>query len=122
MAGVLFGSDDLAPDQLTVFARSIGLELGRYAQCMNDPATAQRVATDIATVMNAGFDGLPCVWIGGTRILGFNRNRGAEPYQQALAAELHGRSPLRYAPWLGVLAALLVIAWSARQARLKRSR
>lgn len=122
MADVLFTSDALEPADLGAHARALGLNLARFEQCMTDAAVERRIATDVATVIAAGFDGLPCVWIGSTRILGFNFNNGAEPYQAAIERELHGASPWRHAPWLGLIAAALVISWSARRARLKRAR
>ena len=62
------------------------------------------------------------VWIGNTRVLGFNRSAGPEPYRAALQRELHGPSPWRYAPWLGLVVALALMVWPALGARLKRSR
>lgn len=120
MADVLFSSE-LESELLAVYARSIGLDVERYERCMADPAIEQRIDRDVATVQAAGFDGLPCVWVGKTRILGFGRSAGAAPYEKALQRELHGPEPARHLAGIAWLTGIALAVWPAVR-RLGRSR
>jgi protein-disulfide isomerase/uncharacterized membrane protein len=121
MADVLFSSE-LTPDKIAVYARSIGLDTERFAQCIADPATDRRIDRDVAAVVAAGFDGLPAVWIGDRRILGFDRSAGAEPYEAALARALHGPGLGAYLPWVALGALALVVLLPAVRRALSRAR
>jgi uncharacterized membrane protein/predicted DsbA family dithiol-disulfide isomerase len=122
MADVLFSSSQLQAAEIAVYARSIGLAPARFAQCVADPAIDRRIDGDIAKVTAAGFDGLPSVWIGQTRILGFDRSAGEAPYAAALERALHGPGPWQHAPWLVLALAALVMCWPGLRALLKRAR
>jgi protein-disulfide isomerase len=122
MADVLFSSSELEAADIAGYARSIGLDPIRFAQCVADPAIDRRIDGDIATVIAAGFDGLPSVWIGDTRILGFDRDAGEAPYAAALERALHGASPWTNAPWLVLALAALVMCWPGLRALLTRAR
>jgi uncharacterized membrane protein len=122
MADVLFSSSELRAADSARYARSLGLHLARFSACMVDPATERHIAQDVATVMAAGFDGLPSVWIGDSHILGFNRDAGRAPYDAALARALHGPSPWTRARWLALALLAALALWPALRALLTRSR
>jgi protein-disulfide isomerase/uncharacterized membrane protein len=122
MADVLFSSTKLSPADIAMYARSIGLDSARFAQCAADPATDQRIDRDIAAVTAAGFDGLPSVWIGETRILGFDRDAGRAPYAAALERALHGPGPWVNAPWVALALAALLMIWPGLRLLLTRAR
>jgi protein-disulfide isomerase len=122
MADVLFNSTALAPADIAAYARALDLDPARFAQCVADPATDRRIDRDVTTVTAAGFDGLPSVWIGDTRILGFDRAARDAPYAAALERALHGPSPWDKAPAVGLALASLVVAWPGLRRLLRRSR
>jgi uncharacterized membrane protein/predicted DsbA family dithiol-disulfide isomerase len=110
MADWLFGAGDLSAANCTKAAAALGLDLSRFIACLVDPATEATVARDAAEIEAADFRGLPTVWIGAQRILGFDKSAGAARYTDALArAANHEDTRMRVVP-LAVVAVLALLA------------
>lgn len=111
MADVLYATDDLGKAGRIAAARAVGLDLAQWEACVEDRATFSEVERQRRTVAAAGMRGLPTVWIGSRRVLGFRKDAGAAPYEEALATAAAGRRATYHpGPWLvlGVIALLLV--------------
>lgn len=110
MADWLFGADDVSAASCTRQAAALGLDVSRFVACAVDPATEATVARDAAAIEAADFQGLPTVWIGAQRLIGFDRAAGATRYTEALArAASHDDTRPRIVP-LAVVAALALLA------------
>ncbi len=72
MADALFSSpvSELTRDGCERLATSVGLELGRYRACIDDPATDARIERDRAVFKEAGGFALPTIWIGDQQLVG----------------------------------------------------
>jgi predicted DsbA family dithiol-disulfide isomerase len=109
MADWLFAADDVSAASCTREAAALGLDLSQFVACVVDPATEATVARDAAAIESSDFRGLPTVWIGTQRILGYDRSAGAEPYATALARSASGDDTRpRIAP-LAVVALLALL-------------
>jgi protein-disulfide isomerase len=106
MADALFEARDLSAASTVAMAAELQLDTGRFAGCISDAATDARVDEDMRRIREADFEGLPTVWIGSQRLLGFDREAGAGPYERALAAAARGDD--RRTPW-GPAAALTAL-------------
>jgi protein-disulfide isomerase len=79
--------DRLGTPDLAGYARELGLDMGRYERCLDDPATRARVQHDIADGRHYGVTGTPAFFINGRLV------SGAQPFAQfksALDAALKG--------------------------------
>jgi protein-disulfide isomerase/uncharacterized membrane protein len=85
MADALFHApvEDLTPEGCRKIASALGLDLTRYAACLADPKTAERIIIDRAMFDSAAEkrDGLPLLWIGERKISGL---RDPSELQRAL--------------------------------------
>jgi protein-disulfide isomerase/uncharacterized membrane protein len=72
MADALFSSPvaDLTPDGCEKLAERVGLELGKYRACVDNPATDERIERDRAVFKEAGGYALPTIWIGDQQLVG----------------------------------------------------
>jgi protein-disulfide isomerase len=89
MADALFRApvEDLTPEGCAKIAGELGLDGGRYADCLADPKTAERIAMDKQVFERAAAkgDGLPLLWIGERKMMGAH---AAEELRRALAAAI----------------------------------
>ena len=85
MADVLFTSDALALPDCLGHARQLGLDGKLFEQCVKAPRTRAAIEREVEQVRRAGLDGLPTVFIGRERIVGFDAEAGAARYTEALA-------------------------------------
>jgi protein-disulfide isomerase len=79
--------ETLGTPDLADYAREVGLDMGRYTSCIDDPATRARVQHDIEDGRRYGVTGTPAFFINGRLV------RGAQPFAQfktALDAALAG--------------------------------
>jgi protein-disulfide isomerase len=85
MAQALFRApvDELTSSGCERIARGLGLDPGRYAACLTDPETAERIAMDRKDFERSASkgDGLPLLWIGERKLMGA---QGAEALRRAL--------------------------------------
>jgi predicted DsbA family dithiol-disulfide isomerase/uncharacterized membrane protein len=85
MADALFHApiEELTPEGCQKIASALGLDLTRYAACLTDPKTAERIIIDRAVFDSAAEkrDGLPLLWIGERKISGL---RDPSELQRAL--------------------------------------
>ena len=85
MAQALFRApvDELTSAGCERIARGLGLDPGRYAACLTDPETAERIAMDRKDFERSASkgDGLPLLWIGERKLMGA---QGAEALRRAL--------------------------------------
>ena len=85
MADVLFTSEALGLNDCVGHARALGLDVARFERCLTAPETRAAIERDVAEVRSAGLSGLPTVYVGRERIIGFDAAAGAQPYADALA-------------------------------------
>jgi predicted DsbA family dithiol-disulfide isomerase len=112
MAHLLFTSDRIALEDRVEHARTLGLDLDAFGACLTEPATRAAIEREVTEVREGGLEGLPTVYVGSERIVGFDAEAGATPYVDALARAARGESarPPRW-PLPSVIAlALLVLA------------
>ncbi|HEV7733815.1 MAG TPA: thioredoxin domain-containing protein [Candidatus Binatia bacterium] len=57
-------------DSLFRYARDLGLEIGAFRTCLDDPATMDRVRADIESGNRMGVDSTPTIFINGRRVDG----------------------------------------------------
>jgi protein-disulfide isomerase len=87
MAETLFRAASLTEPDLLVYARSLGLDMTVFEQCLRDPATDQRIDQEIAILESSGLFVTPTTFIGSRRI------PGAQPdhvFRAALEEARHG--------------------------------
>ena len=62
----LFDNQALITDKtIDEFAQSVGLDMGAYQTCMADPATTEKVKSEIERGKAAGVNSTPSVYING---------------------------------------------------------
>ena len=110
MADWLFSADDVSAGSCTKQAATLGLDLSRFVACVVDPATEATVTREAAAIEAADFQGLPTVWIGAQRLIGYDSSTGAARYGNALArAANHDDTRPRLVP-LAIVAVLVLLA------------
>jgi protein-disulfide isomerase/uncharacterized membrane protein len=70
--------------KLLEHARHCSIDETAFKQCLTDPASSKAVDDILNNIRNAGFQGAPTIWIENTEIIGYNTQKGMEPYRQAL--------------------------------------
>jgi protein-disulfide isomerase/uncharacterized membrane protein len=72
MADALFAAapDDLTREGCERIAKEHGLDAARFHACVDDPATAARIAKDREAFLASHGEGLPTIWVDGTPIEG----------------------------------------------------
>jgi protein-disulfide isomerase len=83
MADALFRApiDELTEAGCQRIATDLGLDPARYAQCLADPKTARRIASDredFDRTAIKGVDGLPLLWIGERKLMGIQAKEALE--------------------------------------------
>ena len=113
MASALFTATKLSERGCAELAAAIGLETQEFHRCVKDPATDAAIETDKQAVRDAGLRGLPTVWIGGRKFVGFDPETSPEHYAAAFAA---ADTPPSHRPegWLALLLSTLVLAGVGR--------
>jgi protein-disulfide isomerase/uncharacterized membrane protein len=110
MADWLFAADDVSAESCTQQAAALGLDVSRFVACVADPATEATVAREVAAIDTADFQGLPTVWIGAQRLIGYDSSAGAARYDKALARAASGDDTRPRVLPLAVVAALALLA------------
>lgn len=70
MADALFTSEDLSVAGNRQTAARLGLDMARYDQCLNDPATDRTIDGQSKLLRDNGFQGLPTTFVGDRQIVG----------------------------------------------------
>jgi len=88
---VLFENNEhLDRESLFRYARELGLDLGAFRVCLDDPATLARVGEDVAAASRVGVTSTPTIFFNGRTIEGaLDRNY----YDYAFIIERHGERP-----------------------------
>ncbi|MDX9723102.1 MAG: thioredoxin domain-containing protein [Myxococcota bacterium] len=105
---LFFGPAFEAADYLAA-ARDVGVDMKQLEACLSDAETAAAIDEQIERLEKAGFKGLPTVWIGDVQIVGFDKARGAEPFEKALeyaAGQAEGQLPWRRIGFFAVIGVL----------------
>ena len=104
IADWLFAADDVSAESCAKQAAVLGLDTGAVrGLCRRRRRPSRRVARDAAAIEAADFQGLPTVWIGAQRIIGFDRDASPAAYAAALdRAARHADTRPRPAPLLAV--------------------
>ena len=86
MADALFEAEDLSLEGITRLAATVGLDVDLFDKCLGSRTTDARIDAELAILESAGFEGLPTVFIGQTKIV------GAQPEQVLVSAIAAARS------------------------------
>lgn len=70
MADALFAASDLSVKSCEHLAGSLGLDLHRYRQAVNSPATDAAINAQVAWLDRHVHPGLPLIWVGDQRLIG----------------------------------------------------
>jgi protein-disulfide isomerase/uncharacterized membrane protein len=119
MADVLFTTDRLELRDCIEHARALGLDVARFERCVQAKETFDAIEREVDEVRRAGLAGLPTVFVGAERIIGFHADAGATPYAEAIERALRGESPSTRR-WLlpaAIGLAALVLLLPVRRAR-----
>jgi predicted DsbA family dithiol-disulfide isomerase/uncharacterized membrane protein len=120
MADRLFAAHDLSQEGCAKQAEAVGLDMPRFAQCVDAPETDQQITRDVELIKHAGMNGLPTVWIGNEALIGYDQAKGAARYTAVLERVAAGRAaPRGRIAWLTVtaLAACALFAGSRTRRR-----
>ncbi|MEW5896740.1 MAG: DsbA family protein [Nanoarchaeota archaeon] len=77
----------LGVDNYKQWAKDLGLDIGKWESCLNDPKQKEEIAKDFRDGQNAGVQGTPASFVNGKLI------SGAQPFavfEQLINAELNG--------------------------------
>jgi len=86
MHDVLFENQEQLNDRaFYAFAKSLGLDAGRFAEDMQDPALAEKVEADFESGMRSGVNGTPTFFLGRSR---YNGGYDYASLRQAIEEEL----------------------------------
>lgn len=115
MADLLFSEKNIGAEACEALASRLSLDLGRFRECVADPSTEARIEADMAFVRSSGFEGVPTVWIGETKLLG---PRPTSEYVSVIERSGRGERPSRtWWPLASVLFLVLFLfgwGWSSR--------
>lgn len=81
-------SERLDEDSLKEFARNVGLDMDRLAECVESPDTHQAVLDDIRQGMERGMRGTPTFFVNGEMVVGF---KPFEFWEEKITALLEGK-------------------------------
>ncbi|HEU5072684.1 MAG TPA: thioredoxin domain-containing protein [Polyangiaceae bacterium] len=70
MADYLFAAESLEDQAILEGAKRLGLDLGAFKRCLEDPATDRSIDEQAAILRDAGFQGLPTTYVGPVKIVG----------------------------------------------------
>lgn len=74
MHDLLYASPELTDGQISGYAGEIGLDMGKFAECLVSASADDAVRKDMADAVSAGVDATP------TFVIGNGRVRGAQPF------------------------------------------
>jgi len=83
--------DALEADDLTGYAKSLGLDMAQFARDLQDPKYAKRVREDFRSGVRSGVNGTPTFFINGSRFEGSWANEKAFIHALEEAAQQSGR-------------------------------
>ena len=111
-ADCLFKEPSKDSQKLLEYARECSIDESSFKACLADPATAKAVDDMLQNIRDTGFKGAPTIWIENTPIIGFNAQKGMQPYRDAIErreASLTSNLPIAFICTL-ILAALSILA------------
>jgi predicted DsbA family dithiol-disulfide isomerase/uncharacterized membrane protein len=116
VADRLFDAEDLTPEANRRAAAEVGVELARFDQCVANPATDRTIDEQVKILRDAGFQGLPTTYVGGSEIVGAQPD---EVFRDAFdrAQRGEGESGVPAPLFLGIAAVLVVVVVSAGRSR-----
>lgn len=117
MADALFDSEDLAPAQNRRAAVSLGLDLDAFDACVVDPKTTDGIMAEAKILRDAGFQGLPTIYVGAVTIVGAQSD---EVFREAFDRAARGEGNTGVPGWAFLTVILVacggVIAWGRPRA------
>ncbi|MBR4984489.1 MAG: thioredoxin domain-containing protein [Proteobacteria bacterium] len=66
------------------YARECSINEDAFKACLVDPASLAAVDDILKNIQDTGFEGAPTIWIDQTKIVGYNKKLGMDPYKAAL--------------------------------------
>ncbi len=116
MADRLFESEDITPSGVRRIAATLHLDVRKFDECIQNPATAKRIDDEQKILREAGFEGLPTTYIGSEMIVGaVDESNFREAMDHAARGEGSGGIP-------GWLYAILVAAAVGATLQLGRAK
>jgi protein-disulfide isomerase len=117
MADWLFVTETLDPASIAKHAKQLGLNLPAFQQCSSAKETEMLIDQQASILREAGFQGLPTTYVGGTKIVGA---QAEEVFRDAFDRAAKGTASqgvpgFVYWPLVAVLAAAMV--WFGRTRR-----
>ncbi|MFA5624005.1 MAG: thioredoxin domain-containing protein [Bradymonadales bacterium] len=95
-ADCMFEAPSTEQSVLQSYVQKCSIEEDEFVRCMKSKDAADAVEASLALVKSSGFKGAPTVWIDQTRIIGFDKSKGMQPYRDAI----NKVAPKHYTPWL----------------------
>ncbi|MEO7038128.1 MAG: DsbA family protein [Polyangiaceae bacterium] len=117
MANRLFSAEDLTPTTNRALARTLGVELTAYDQCIASGKADRIIDAESKILIDAGLQGLPTTYVGAKTILGAQPEEVFRDAFDRAAAGEGDRGIPRPVYWGSVLALLLVVSWVGRVRR-----
>lgn len=102
----------LEPQAILDLAGKQGIDKDAFAKCVNDPATADKVAAEKAMFKSVGGRGLPLVFVGGTAVLGFAEDELQIAIERGIDGGLELPPWAMYMAFLTVLFAAIYLTWN----------
>ena len=84
MREFVYTSEDLQRSALESEGARLGLDAIAFGSCLDSPETEARIVANIALADSSQVEGFPTVHIDGVSIVGYDADRGAEPYRTAI--------------------------------------
>ncbi len=114
MATALYAADpeQLEPQAILALGAKLGLDKDALAKCVDDPATADKVAGEKALFKAVGGRGLPLVFVGGTAVLGFSEDDLQIAIERGLRGGLELPMWTMYVAFLVVLLSAMYLTWN----------
>jgi predicted DsbA family dithiol-disulfide isomerase len=84
MREFVYTAEDLQRSALASEGARLGLDAIAFGNCLDAPETEARIVANIALAERSHVEGFPTVFVDGEPILGYDADRGAEPYRTAM--------------------------------------
>ena len=117
MANRLFAAEDLTPTTNRAVARSLGVELAAYDQCIASGKADRVIDAESKILIDSGLQGLPTTYVGAKTILGAQAEEVFRDAFDRAAAGEGDRGIPRPIYWGSVLVLLAAVSWVGRVRR-----
>jgi predicted DsbA family dithiol-disulfide isomerase len=84
MRDFVYTTDDLRRSALVSEAEKLGLDSTSFGKCLDSLETEARIVANVALADKSQVEGFPTVYVNGDPIVGYDADRGAEPYRTAI--------------------------------------